>query len=154
MGSAPPLSREGEVEIAKRIEAGQKEIFETITSSPVAIQAILELSEKLRLGSIDISEVLMDHEDAVTDEEKEVLVDKTVKHIEKLGKQFDELMTQELAFSKKKKSPEQEPPTKLVSQRQKVIELLESLRLQTQQVQRVLAMLKAYVREQIKPNVI
>ena len=31
MGSAPLLSREGEVEIAKRIESGQKEIFETIT---------------------------------------------------------------------------------------------------------------------------
>ncbi len=146
MGSAPLLSREGEVEIAKRIEAGQKEIFETITSSAVAIQAILELAEKLKLGSIDISEVLMDHEDAVTEEEKEILVDKTVKRIEKLGKAFDELMTQETAFAKKQKSPEQEPPAKLVKQRQKVIELLESLRLQTQQVQRVLAMLKAYVR--------
>ena len=146
MGSAPLLSREGEVEIAKRIESGQKEIFETITASPVAIQAILELAEKLRLGSIELAEVLMDHEDAVTDEEKEALVGKTVKRIEVLGKDFEELMSQEAAFAKKKKSPEQEPPAKLVKQRHSVIEQLETLRLQTQQVQRVLAMLKAYVR--------
>lgn len=146
MGSAPLLSREGEVEIAKRIESGQKEIFETITSSSVAIQAILELAEKLRLGSIDIAEVLIDHEDAVTDEEKEVLIEKTVKKIETLAKAFEDLMTQEAAFAKKKKSPEQEPPTKLIKQRHLVIEQLETLRLQTQQVQRVLAMLKAYVR--------
>jgi RNA polymerase primary sigma factor len=146
MGSAPLLSREGEVEIAKRIESGQKDIFETITSSPVAIQAILELAEKLRLGSIDIAEVLMDHEDAVTDEEKEVLIVKTVKRIEVLGKDFEELISQETSFAKKKKSPEQEPPAKLVKQRHVVIEQLETLRLQTQQVQRVLAMLKAYVR--------
>lgn len=144
MGSAPLLSREGEVVIAKRIEAGQKEIFETITASPVAVRAIVELAERLRQGSVSITEVLMDHEDAVTDDEKEVLVHKTSKRIEQLGNAFDELLVQEGQFAKKGEGSK--PSAKLTKQRQVVAEHLESLRLQTQQVQRVLALLKAYVR--------
>jgi RNA polymerase primary sigma factor len=45
MGTVPLLTREGEVEIAKRIERGQNKVLKAITRSPVIIREILALGE-------------------------------------------------------------------------------------------------------------
>ena len=42
MGSVPLLSREGEVEIAKKIEEGQREILAVVNGSPIVIQDLLQ----------------------------------------------------------------------------------------------------------------
>ncbi len=46
MGSVSLLTREGEVEIAKRIEAGEKEVREAIVASPIAINEVLALRDE------------------------------------------------------------------------------------------------------------
>ncbi|MED5464009.1 MAG: RNA polymerase sigma factor RpoD [Myxococcota bacterium] len=58
MGAVSLLSREGEVEIAKRIEEGEKELFEVLRLSPVAIAEIIRIGEKLRDGKIRLREVI------------------------------------------------------------------------------------------------
>ena len=58
MGAVSLLSREGEVEIAKRIEEGEKELFEVLRVSPVAIAEIIRIGEKLRDGKIRLREVI------------------------------------------------------------------------------------------------
>jgi RNA polymerase primary sigma factor len=60
MGSVSLLTREGEVEIAKRIEEGEKEILAAVLSSSIAIREILELGEKLRKGKIRVREIVKD----------------------------------------------------------------------------------------------
>jgi RNA polymerase primary sigma factor len=60
MGSVSLLTREGEVEIAKRIEEGEKEVLAAVLSSSIAIREILELGEKLRKGKIRIREIVKD----------------------------------------------------------------------------------------------
>ena len=40
MGTVPLLTREGEVEIAKRIERGQMKVFKALSRSPIVIQAL------------------------------------------------------------------------------------------------------------------
>jgi RNA polymerase primary sigma factor len=73
MGSVSLLTREGEVEIAKRIEEGEKEVLHAVLSSSIAIKEILDLGERLRKGKIRIREVVKDAgEEQAAEQEEEV----------------------------------------------------------------------------------
>ncbi len=61
MGSVPLLTREQEVEIAKEIEAGEKEVREQVLSLPLTIRYLLELEEGIRNGELP-ERVLLDEE--------------------------------------------------------------------------------------------
>ena len=77
MGAVPLLSREGEVEIAKKIEEGQREILSVVNGSPVAIQELFKLCEKLETGNVKLQYVLKGYDiqtakqDVATAEEEE-----------------------------------------------------------------------------------
>jgi RNA polymerase primary sigma factor len=71
MGSVSLLTREGEVEIAKRIEEGEKEILAAVLSSSIAIREILELGERLRKGKIRVREIIKDAGDEQQAEREE-----------------------------------------------------------------------------------
>ena len=58
MGSVELLTREGEIEIAKRIEEGLKEMIQAISSSPTTILEIIEQAEKIRLGEVKIDDIV------------------------------------------------------------------------------------------------
>jgi len=58
MGTVELLTREGEIEIAKRIEGGLMRMMEAISESPATIAEILRLSEEIREGKIVISTVV------------------------------------------------------------------------------------------------
>jgi RNA polymerase primary sigma factor len=60
MGSVSLLTREGEVEIAKRIEQGEKSVLHAVLGSSLAIREILELGERLRKGKIRVREIVKD----------------------------------------------------------------------------------------------
>jgi len=60
MGSVSLLTREGEVEIAKRIEEGEKAVLTAVLGSSLAIKEILDLGEKLRKGKIRVREIIKD----------------------------------------------------------------------------------------------
>ena len=71
MGSVSLLTREGEVEIAKRIEEGERRVLQVVLNSSVAVEEILELGDKLRKQKIRVKEVVKDadEEDAEFDEQ-------------------------------------------------------------------------------------
>ncbi len=58
MGTVELLTREGEIEIAKRIEGGLMRMMEAISESPATIAEILRLGEDIREGKIVISTVV------------------------------------------------------------------------------------------------
>ncbi|MGH6646577.1 RNA polymerase sigma factor RpoD [Aquabacterium sp.] len=58
MGTVELLTREGEIEIAKRIEGGLQAMMLAISASPTTIAEILSLSDKIRSGEMKISEVV------------------------------------------------------------------------------------------------
>jgi len=58
MGSVSLLSREGEIEIAKRIEEGKKDIASVVFGMPMTIKAVFALADKLKAGKISIREVV------------------------------------------------------------------------------------------------
>ena len=58
MGTVELLTREGEIEIAKRIEGGLMKMMEAISESPATIAEILRLGEDIREGKVVISTVV------------------------------------------------------------------------------------------------
>ena len=58
MGTVELLTREGEIEIAKRIEGGLQAMMLAISASPTTIAEILSLGDKIAAGEMQISEVV------------------------------------------------------------------------------------------------
>jgi len=68
MGTVPLLTREGEVEIAKRIERGQIRVLKALSRSPIVINELLALGEDLKKSVRSIKEVVTFDEEEITDE--------------------------------------------------------------------------------------
>jgi RNA polymerase primary sigma factor len=68
MGTVPLLTRQGEVEIAKRIERGQLNVLKALSRSPITVQMLFELRDQLRDGELPIKEVVVFDEDELTEE--------------------------------------------------------------------------------------
>ncbi|MEO5685941.1 MAG: RNA polymerase sigma factor RpoD [Burkholderiaceae bacterium] len=58
MGSVELLTREGEIEIAKRIEGGLQSMMQAISASPTTIAEILSVAERISKGEMQISEAV------------------------------------------------------------------------------------------------
>jgi RNA polymerase primary sigma factor len=58
MGTVELLTREGEIEIAKRIEGGLMAMMEAISASPATIAEILQLGEEIREGKVVITSIV------------------------------------------------------------------------------------------------
>jgi len=70
MGSVALLSREGEIEIAKRIEEGKKEISSIVFGMPMTIQFVLALRDQLKNGKIGVREIVPVQEEEFEAEEE------------------------------------------------------------------------------------
>ena len=64
MGTVELLTREGEIEIAKRIEGGLQDMMLAISASPATIAEILAMGEEIREGKVVISTVVDGFSDA------------------------------------------------------------------------------------------
>ena len=71
MGAVPLLSREGEIDIAKRIEHGQKVILKALSRSPLVVREILNIGDQLKNRQISIRQVVSFNDDELTDERLE-----------------------------------------------------------------------------------
>ncbi len=100
MGTVPLLTREGEVEIAKRIERGQLRVLKAISRSPIVIREIVALGEDLKRGVRNIKEVVIFDEEEITEEILQARirvtigrVDTLLKHQKKASLLFEKLET-------------------------------------------------------------
>jgi RNA polymerase primary sigma factor len=101
MGTVPLLTREGEVEIAKRIERGQNRVMKAISRSPIVIREIVGLGEDLRRGVRNIKEVVTFDEEELTEEILQARVRATVGRIDVIVKHQKKV----LALEEKLASP-------------------------------------------------
>jgi len=88
MGASPLLTREEEVEIAKRIERGQLTALKALSRSPIVIQQVLALGEDLKGGLRSIKEMVVFDEEEITDEILQKRVDDITGRIDKLHKHY------------------------------------------------------------------
>jgi RNA polymerase primary sigma factor len=86
MGTVPLLSREGEVEIAKRVEHGQRVILKALSRSPLVVQEILDVGEQLKKKQISIRDVVPFNEDEITEEKLEEKAAAVLEVIESIRK--------------------------------------------------------------------
>ena len=69
MGAVPLLTREGEIELAKRNERGQWSVRKSLSRSPLVIREIVQLGDDLRKGAAAVKDILVLPEFVVTDED-------------------------------------------------------------------------------------
>ncbi len=147
MGSVSLLTREGEVEIAKRIEQGEHMVLSAILNSPVAVREIIDLGDKLRKHKIRVKDIIRDAEDdnAEFDEEEADrrilrLIDK-VKHLDKVAQDLKESLI--TCAASRKKGIESE----IDANRQKMVETLEEMRLNKKTIDKVVAKLRGLIQK-------
>ncbi|MBW2547750.1 MAG: RNA polymerase sigma factor RpoD, partial [Deltaproteobacteria bacterium] len=148
MGSVSLLTREGEVEIAKRIEEGEDLIFNVILNSLIGVSEILEIGESLRKGKLRVKDVVrdLDKEEEVDFEAAKVralkLFDK-VKRIESaMAKVQSEIESKRRVSDRGKKQYTAQLDKHLDDR----VSLLRELNLTRKQVDRVVAGIKGYTR--------
>jgi len=88
MGASPLLTREGEVEIAKRIERGQLSMLKALSRSPVVILQVLTLGDDLKRGVRSIKEIVVFDEEEVTDEVLQARLNDITRRIDQLQKHY------------------------------------------------------------------
>src|ERR671914_498246 len=71
MGTVPLLTREGEVEIAKRIERGKLAVIKSISRTPTIARAIMTMGEELRADERSVRELVIFNDEEITDEKIE-----------------------------------------------------------------------------------
>jgi RNA polymerase primary sigma factor len=72
MGSVSLLTREGEVEIAKRIESGKREVLSIVLTCPMAVKEVIHLGKAIDAGRVEIREITndIDEEEPSLEEER------------------------------------------------------------------------------------
>src|SRR3990172_2623034 len=107
MGSIPLLNREGEVNLAKRIEDGEREIMAAVKSCSVALDELFQIGEKLRSGELQIRDVIKDLDEDSSDEEEVQAQEKVLRVVARIRKSMQSARELELRL-KKGRLPEKE----------------------------------------------
>src|SRR5499425_2298237 len=68
MGTVPLLTREGEVEIARRIERGKLAVIKSISRTPLIAKKVILLGDQLHAGERTIRELVIFNDEEITDE--------------------------------------------------------------------------------------
>src|SRR2546425_5446270 len=68
MGTVPLLTREGEVEIARRIDRGKLAVIKSISRTPLVAKKVIELGDQLHTGDRTIRELVIFNDEEITDE--------------------------------------------------------------------------------------
>src|SRR6266704_3670907 len=88
MGTVPLLTRDGEVEIAKRIERGQMTVLKSLSRSPVIVREIISLGEQLKRDPSIIKDILQFSDEELTEEKIEEKHHETLDLIDQIGKTY------------------------------------------------------------------
>ncbi|MBL0716263.1 MAG: RNA polymerase sigma factor RpoD [Desulfosarcina sp.] len=139
MGSVTLLSREGEVEIAKKIEFGEQEVLRALLDTTTAVDCILELGEHIQNGALRPKYVLrdIDEGDNFLDEakqtEKFLATTQAIREINEENRQRREKLFQTVA-----RPDEQRRIRRAINRRTiKIFELLKEWRMESGVIDRI-----------------
>jgi RNA polymerase primary sigma factor len=147
MGSVSLLTREGEVEIAKRIEDGDREVAGIILNTPITVKEVLALGDKLRKFQINPSEISKDIEEETDvdaeEEEEDVHKNRLLDAIDAIAASDQEIHELVSAFdSAKAAAKKKELEKQLKESKELLAERLRTLRLKDRHITRVADRLK------------
>jgi len=136
MGYISLLTREGEVEIAKRVEAGEKEALNSLLKCCVGIEHIIELGNRLKMSEIKLKEVINDLEEEDSRKQIGERKESILNLIEKINNLYRECcdlkretLKKRCSVAKKKKFS-----AKIEKNQKKIIKLVGSFKLEKRQL--------------------
>ncbi len=147
MGSIPLLSREEEVELAKRIESGRNRAIDAVMSIPLTVKELLKLRGDIENREVELEEIfLLDEEEDLEKKRTEIL--QRLDELEILFSTFE--MSQKRLFLDQKDMGEEELKDlreEVESQRKAMVRIIEDICLISSQVNRLVDLVRKYVRE-------
>jgi len=160
MGSVSLLTREGEVEIAKRIESGKREVLSVVLNCPMAVKEVINLGNLIKAGKAEIREVTNEIDEEETSfEEEQIQKKKILDLIEKIKRKDEDIrrLLRGRALSKrkvqkqvKKKQKEMKKgqkgikkrPTEIKKKREEILVFFNQMNLKDTQINRVVQKMK------------
>ncbi|HJX60255.1 MAG TPA: sigma-70 factor domain-containing protein, partial [Thermodesulfobacteriota bacterium] len=144
MRSLPLLTREGEVEIAKRIERGKRDVLSVVLNCPIGIREIINLGGALHAGEIEIREVTNEVDDEETDVEKEQLQKKRVLNlINKIQREEERIRILQGGLRSKNKEVLKKKIREQIWKKQiKIFDTFKRINLREKQINRIVQKLK------------
>ena len=126
MGSVSLLTREGEVEIAKRIEEGEVEILRSLLASKLGTLAILDLGERLETQRLKVKDVIRGVDEEISADDEKKYLDKVLNAISKVKSlvNYQEKMDEKMDTPEGKKLgvKKKEDIQKEIGRRQRTVE--------------------------------
>jgi RNA polymerase primary sigma factor len=146
MGTVSLLTREGEVEIARRIENGENKVFDVLLNSRVGVQEILDIGERLKKGKLRPKDVVKEREEDVGLEEDKVrarlvrIVDKVRRLEGQNGRLRDEI-------AKATKAADRRAAQRQIdANRAERVAALRELGMHKKQIDKIVGSIKGYIR--------
>ena len=147
MGLVSLLSREGEVEIAKKIEEGEKEVMDSIFGVTALVKYVVDIGKKIKSGDIRIKSIVgnLEDEDGFVEEDmhKERVV-KLIDRITALDRKNDTLK-RKLKLKGLRKKERSAAEDELEKNIRSIIRLCRKVKFSKRQIERMASKLKGYV---------
>ncbi|RLC31192.1 MAG: RNA polymerase sigma factor RpoD, partial [Deltaproteobacteria bacterium] len=139
MGSISLLTREGEVEIAKRIEEGEKEVLAKLLESSVGIEYIIELGKELKNGKVKLRDIINDLEDDYNSYYKQLgeKRDSLIGVIDEINRLYEDLVQKKTEINKGRisKAAKAKLATQIKEGHREIAGLVDSFRLEKRQLE-------------------
>jgi len=92
MGTVPLLTREGEVEIARRIERGQRTVLKSLSRAPLVIQEVISMGDEMARDLISARDVIQIADPVLTDELVEEKRLEFARAVEEISRQYRKIL--------------------------------------------------------------
>jgi RNA polymerase primary sigma factor len=149
MGSVPLLTRELEVEIAKRMERGQLLVMKTISRSPLVLKELIASGAELRSGMVPIKSFIHFDEDELTEGRIEEKTRHTLRLIDRIQKLREAALNQAVRMKQTTKASRRRHlrlATRLARTRVEMSRLTRSINFHEREKKRLIALLRATAR--------
>jgi RNA polymerase primary sigma factor len=147
MGQVSLLTRDGEVEIAKRIEAGEREIFNAIMESSIGIKQIMSLRDRLQSEGFHINEVIREVEEEISEEEEAAQKNRIIGILDEVQRLDEENKSTRALLVEESVDPEKEFELKNQVQQNKeqIVNLLKGLQLCRRHIDNIIERLNGHL---------
>ena len=144
MGTVPLLTRELEVEIAKRMERGQLLVMKTISRSPLVLKELIATGAELRSGTVPIKSIIHFDEDELTEGRIAEKTRHTLRILDKIQKLRQAALDQEVRIKRAKADRRRSPrlATQLARTRVQMSRLTRTIRFHEREKKRLIALLR------------
>ncbi|MDD5170655.1 MAG: RNA polymerase sigma factor RpoD [Syntrophales bacterium] len=147
MGMVSLLSRDGEVEIAKKIEEGIREVMDSIFSVSICIKDVIEIGEKLRTGEVRVKNVVYNLEDDDGFVEEDLHRDRVLKLIDKVAvlDEKNDVLREKLKVKGLLEEQKQAIRKELETNGKAIIRNCRKVKFSKKQIDRLVARLKQFI---------